>query len=195
MPSEDPREDPRARRSRTAALAAAAQLLGEGGPENVTHAAVAARAGVGRATVYRHWPDLRSLLLATLAGSAPPLLVLGDGPVRDQLVDQLITRAHWLNQPVSASVVATVVERAERDAAVRRLRERMFGRGDAHLAQALAVAVSRGELLPGAEQQARTIVTHLLGPLLFRRYMLGERLDAAAVETEVDRALAPWLAA
>ncbi|MFE7278597.1 TetR family transcriptional regulator [Streptomyces sp. NPDC057623] len=44
---------PRARRSREAALAAAIELLVEGGPELVTHAAVAERAGVGRATVYR----------------------------------------------------------------------------------------------------------------------------------------------
>jgi len=45
-------DDPRALRSRAAALAAATELLVEGGPENVTHATVAKRAGIGRATVY-----------------------------------------------------------------------------------------------------------------------------------------------
>ncbi|MFF4260107.1 TetR family transcriptional regulator [Streptomyces sp. NPDC001663] len=47
-------DDPRALRSRAAALVSATELLVDGGPEKVTHAAVAGRAGIGRATVYRH---------------------------------------------------------------------------------------------------------------------------------------------
>ncbi|MEU6371526.1 TetR/AcrR family transcriptional regulator [Streptomyces sp. NPDC046909] len=73
-------DDLRARRSGVAALAAATELLLEGSPESVTHASVAARAGVGRATVYRHWPDLESLLLDTLAGAARLLLTLRTVP-------------------------------------------------------------------------------------------------------------------
>ncbi|MEH0573122.1 MULTISPECIES: helix-turn-helix domain-containing protein [Streptomyces] len=64
--------DPRARRSRTKILAAATELLAEGGPGRITHAAVAARAKMGRATVYRHWPGLQSLLLDTLTSAAHP---------------------------------------------------------------------------------------------------------------------------
>src|SRR3954451_18071153 len=77
-------DDPRARRSRAAALTAATELLVEGGPERVTHAAVAVRAGVGRATVYRHWPDQQSLLFDALANDVRPLLAFGEGPIRQQ---------------------------------------------------------------------------------------------------------------
>lgn len=184
--------DPRARRSRAAVLAAAAELLVEGGPECVTHAAAAERAGVGRATVYRHWHDLPGLLLDTLAAVARPLLELDDGPLRDQLVAHLEEQADWLNQPVSAAVIATITERAERDEGVRRLREEVFGQEDERLAVVLAHAVARGELRPGAEEHARDLLAHILGPLLFQRFMLGVRLDRDTVAVAVDTALGPW---
>ncbi|MEV5843534.1 TetR/AcrR family transcriptional regulator [Streptomyces sp. NPDC051985] len=185
--------DPRARRSREAALAAATELLVEGGPERVTHAAVAERAGVGRATVYRHWPDVQSLLLDALATDARPLLRLGDGSVREQFVAHLQREIEWLNHSVSASVIATVIERAERDERVRRIREGMFGRADEQLEALLAAAVQRGELSSGVEEDARELVARILGPLLFQRFMLGMRLDDDMVTRTVDAALAPWV--
>ncbi|MFI1708805.1 TetR/AcrR family transcriptional regulator [Streptomyces griseoruber] len=184
-------DDPRALRSRAAALAAATELLVEGGPENVTHATVAKRAGIGRATVYRHWPDQQALLLDALAGDVRPLLAFDDSPVRDQLVSQAEQMAHRLNQPSAVSILATVIQRAERDEDARRIREEMFGRADEDLTRALAAAVERGELRPGAQEHARELVARIIGPLFFRRSLLGERLDGDIVAAEVDNALAP----
>ncbi|WP_306457886.1 TetR-like C-terminal domain-containing protein [Streptomyces sp. SA15] len=65
------------------------------------------------------------------------------------LVTHLQQQADWLNRPVSAFVIATVMERAERDPAVRSLRDEMFGRADEHITDALAAAVARGELRAG----------------------------------------------
>ncbi|WP_460062380.1 TetR/AcrR family transcriptional regulator [Streptomyces sp. YKOK-I1] len=185
--------DPRARRSRVAALAAATELLVEAGPEGVTHAAVAERAGIGRATVYRHWPDLQSLLLDTLATDVRPPLRLGDGPIRDELISGLRQQIEWLNQPVAASVIAAVVERSARDEGVRSIREEMFGRADEHLTAVLDAAVDRGELRPGIRHDARELVSRIVGPLLFQRFMLGMRPDAGTAVRTVDSALAPWL--
>ncbi|MFE7278707.1 TetR/AcrR family transcriptional regulator [Streptomyces sp. NPDC057623] len=185
--------DPRALRSRAAALAAATELLVEGGPEQVTHAAVAERAGVGRATVYRHWPDLDTLLLDTLATDARPLITPDHGPVRDQLLAHLEVQADWLNKPVAASIIATIIERAERDEAVRLLREDMFGRADEQFAEALSGAAARGEFRPGIEEHAREVVSRILGPLLFQRFMLGVPLTKEMMVSVVDAALAPWL--
>jgi AcrR family transcriptional regulator len=186
-------DDPRALRSRAAALAAATELLVEGGPENVTHATVAQRAGIGRATVYRHWPDQQTLLIDALTNDIRPLLTFDDSPVRDQLVTQLQRQTDWLNQPVSASVIATVIERAERDENARRIREDLFGLEDQHFTEALMAAVQRGELRTGVQAYARQLISRIIGPLFFRRSMLGERLDKDTVAGEVDTALAPWL--
>src|SRR6266705_779576 len=57
-----PATDPRAARSREAILAAAYDLLAREGPGAITHQRVAQQAGVGRATIYRHWADPEDLL-------------------------------------------------------------------------------------------------------------------------------------
>src|SRR5258708_36015183 len=54
--------DPRVMRSRQAALSTVQEILAEQGWTGVTPVAVAARSGVGRTTLYRHWPDGASLI-------------------------------------------------------------------------------------------------------------------------------------
>ena len=56
-----PPDDPRARRTRASLRAAALELAGERDPASLTLSAVASRAGVNRATVYLHYPDLDAL--------------------------------------------------------------------------------------------------------------------------------------
>ena len=74
--------DPRAVRSREAMLAAARRLLAEEGLDAVTHQRVAQEAGVGRATVYRHWPRTDQLLLDAMLDRAADLAekMVGEGP-------------------------------------------------------------------------------------------------------------------
>ncbi|GAA4013144.1 TetR/AcrR family transcriptional regulator [Streptomyces plumbiresistens] len=186
-------DDPRALRSRAAALAAATELLVEGGPEHVTHATVAQRAGIGRATIYRHWPDQQALLIDALADDVRPLLAFDDTPVRDQLMTQLEQMAHRLNQPSAVSILATIIQRAEQDEKVRCIREEIFGQADENFARALAAAVARGELRPGVQGHARDLISRIVGPLLFQRFLLGVRLEKDLVVSLVDTALAPWL--
>ncbi|GCB52097.1 TetR/AcrR family transcriptional regulator [Streptomyces sp. NL15-2K] len=188
-----PNDDPRALRSRAAALAAATELLVEGGPENVTHATVAQRAGIGRATVYRHWPDQQTLLIDALANDVRPLLTFDDSPVRDQLMTQLEQMIHRFNQPAAVSVLITIIQRAERDEGARRIREEIFGQADEGFTRALATAVERGELRPGVQEHARDLIAHIVGPLLFQRFLIGVHLDKDLVVSLVDAALAPWL--
>ncbi|MFC8360076.1 TetR/AcrR family transcriptional regulator [Streptomyces griseorubiginosus] len=186
-------DDPRAMRSRAAALAAATELLVEGGPENVTHATVAGRAGIGRATVYRHWPNQQTLLIDALASDVRPLLTFDDTPVRDQLVNQLEQMIQRLNQPSAVSVLATVIQRAERDKDAQRIREEVFGRPDEDFARALAAAVEHGELRTGVQEHATDLIARIVGPLLFQRFLLGVHLEKDLVVSLVDAALAPWL--
>src|ERR1700732_1694390 len=54
--------DPRIERSRQVILQAALDELGEAGYGAFTIESVAARAGVGKSTIYRHWPDKLALI-------------------------------------------------------------------------------------------------------------------------------------
>lgn len=58
--------DPRIARSRTAIRAAALDELGEAGYGGFSIESVAARAGVGRSTVYRHWDGKLDLIADAL---------------------------------------------------------------------------------------------------------------------------------
>jgi AcrR family transcriptional regulator len=60
---------PRSEKARVAILRAARALLAEGGPGAVTMEAVASRAGVGKPTVYRWWPDRHAVAMAALMDS------------------------------------------------------------------------------------------------------------------------------
>src|SRR6187549_1997869 len=64
-----PRGRPRDPAVKDAILRAARELLTQGGPGAVTMEAVAARAGVGKPTVYRWWPDRHAVAMAALMES------------------------------------------------------------------------------------------------------------------------------
>jgi AcrR family transcriptional regulator len=76
---------------RSAILDATATLVDRGGLRAVTMSRVAADAGIGRATLYRYFPDVDGLLLAwhehRLGQHVSSLAELahGDGPVEDRL--------------------------------------------------------------------------------------------------------------
>jgi len=66
-----------ARRNYNALLAAADELFSAHGPD-VSLDEIARRAGVGNATLYRHFPDRRDLLVAVCVGEVEALCVLGE---------------------------------------------------------------------------------------------------------------------
>src|SRR3979411_442986 len=61
-----PRGRPRSEKARVAILRAARAWLAGGGRGAVTMEAVAARARVGKPTVYRWWPDRHAVAMAAL---------------------------------------------------------------------------------------------------------------------------------
>jgi AcrR family transcriptional regulator len=77
---------PRSEQADRAIIDAALSLFAESGPEGLCMERVAARAGVGKATIYRRWRGKEDLLLDALAALKTPLPVPGGHSVRDDLV-------------------------------------------------------------------------------------------------------------
>ena len=82
-----------ARRNYEALLAAADELFTTDGPE-ASLDKIARRAGVGNATLYRHFPDRRDLLVAVCVGDVKALCNLGDQLHADPDAGQAFSR--WL---------------------------------------------------------------------------------------------------
>ena len=89
-PAARPRGRPRSEAARRAILDAARETLEEGGLLAVTMEGVAARAGVGKPTVYRHWSNRYELAMAALIAASGEVVApaAGAAPV-DALRAQL----------------------------------------------------------------------------------------------------------
>ena len=93
----------RNQRSRQAILSATADLLGEVGYTKLTVEAIAARAGVGKQTIYRWWPDKGALVLEAylaLVGAEQDLTVPDSGDLEADLRLVLGTTVNSLADPV-----------------------------------------------------------------------------------------------
>ncbi len=77
---------PRSEQADRAIIDATLSLFAESGPEGLCIEQVAARAGVGKATIYRRWPGKEELLLDALAALKTPLPEPRGRSVREDLV-------------------------------------------------------------------------------------------------------------
>jgi AcrR family transcriptional regulator len=194
---QEERVDPRQVRSREAMVGAAPTLLTEGGLEAVTHQAVATRAGVGRATVYRHWPDVLGLRLAALQAGMPPLspapedvrAASGDEP-RAELVHYLRQLGERLDDAQAGAVLAAVLGGAQYDDGMQHLRQTLLTQIVDALRPAITAAVNRGRLRD--DVTAETFAMTAVGPLVYQRFLVGARLGHDTVDAVVDAALRAW---
>src|SRR6516165_7351137 len=78
--------DPRAARSRLAVLRAAVDELGASGYGAFSIESVAARAGVAKSTIYRHWPDKLAVIADALETFHQQIVPVPTGSPRAHLV-------------------------------------------------------------------------------------------------------------
>lgn len=90
---------PRSEAAGKAMLDAALEAVAECGLEGVSCEDVAARAGVGKATLYRRWPGKEDLLIAAFASLRSPLPQPKGESVRDDLIAMLDVMARDANDP------------------------------------------------------------------------------------------------
>lgn len=183
------RVNPRTRRVREAILSAAIELLVERGAQNVTAARVAEHADVARTTIYRHWPDQRALLLATIdALTAPhhPTPTVGrlDQDVRTVL-GRLRTR---LVTHDVASVFGALAAHAAQDDAFSEGQRRFVEQLTQPTADVLAHAKERGAL--GVDVDCELEATLLTGPLLHQHLALHHEITDGFIDEVTGR----WLA-
>lgn len=179
--------DPRVARTRESALEAATRLLLTEGLDAVTHQKVAASAGVGRRTMYRHWPDAEALLQDTLAGASYP--VSGrTGDLREDLVTHLEALRQALVDGPLRYVVLALNERAAVRPELRPLRDRLTEGGCRPLVDLLEEAVGDGRL--SADLDVDATVAALEGPVFYRSLVRGEQVPVEVVPRVVDDVLA-----
>ncbi|WP_182525229.1 TetR/AcrR family transcriptional regulator [Nocardioides dongkuii] len=167
--AEDRRGRPRSKHSEQAVMTAVQALLLEGGYERLSIEAVAARAGVGKQTIYRWWPSKSALVADAvldgwIGGEVIPLAETED--LRLDLTNWLVAFAEALSdEPTAALVRALVAASVEREDSSLRLWEQFAGPQHDAVVKRLNAATRAGDLRPDIDVAA--VADALIGAPLY----------------------------
>ena len=177
--------DRRVARTHDAVLGAARRLLFEGGPTALTYSALAEEAGVGRATLYRHWPTIDDLWSFISMSVTDEVAIEFTGDLRDDLIHAMQLAENAARSEEGRTSFATMLERSQWDDETRRFIEAF--RHQSPVYKALARGVVDGTV-PQSEDLA--VATNLLlAPLMIEALFTRGDFSAALVEELVDRYL------
>lgn len=182
-------EDPRRTRSRARVVAAAADLLRENGVHGLTIEAVAARSGVAKTTIYRHFNGREALHVAAMDSAAVQVEI---GSTNDLLADVTAfctALDDSLQSPELAVLLATAVEGAERSPVLADTLAHDAEARRAALVARLEAAVASGEL--DERTDVEVLHSQLIGPIFFRRFISRQPTDADFVARNVAAAITP----
>jgi AcrR family transcriptional regulator len=180
--------DPRVERTRRVVLEATTELLAEEGYGAVTIEAVAARSGVAKSTIYRHWPGRVELINDAFQALKLPMPDSTEGSVRDQVIARLEHLARSLTGSRWSSCLPTLIDAAEHDPEARALHGRLTSAGRQAMVDLLREGVEKGEF--PADLDPEVMVDALAGPIFLRRLMSPDApFDPASVRHLVDQLL------
>jgi len=159
--------DPRVERSRQVILQAALDELGQVGYGMFRIESVAARAGVGKSTIYRHWRDKLALIadaFETFHVQMVPNTEMGSARER---IESLV---HHVADP-----------------RLRRFHHRYSAERRQSLIDVIAEGVAAGDFSAGLDPELAALA--LLGPIVYSRLMSSEPFDPARTHDLVDAVL------
>src|SRR5580692_7530983 len=158
---------PRSEPARLAILRSALKLLGENGFSDLSIEAVASHAGVGKATVYRWWPNKAAIIADAFASSTSRKLHFPDtGSVYTDMSQQMRQLVKIFRSRRGRIVSAMVGGgQSDRDLIVA-FRERFLWPRRREAYATLRRAILRGEL--GQDQDLDLLLDSLYGPIYMR---------------------------
>jgi AcrR family transcriptional regulator len=178
---------PRSRQAEAAILEATIALLGEAGFSGLTIDGIAARAGVGKATIYRHWSSKAEVAVEAFRAFVPPLDDPDTGSFADDVRAVLFQIVDGLSNSPLASILPSLVEAAERDTELERLFKEFGTTRRAVLRSVFARAAARGELRDGIDPEVAIDV--LVGPIFTRRLITRAPMTRKQVIAVLDLVL------
>lgn len=185
---ESRRGRPRDPATRSAILEAAYQLLEQGGIAAVTMEAVAEKAGVGKPTVYRWWPNSAAVAMAALMEHDIPVKAPRAKSPMTALRRQLKAVAQIFSTPLGRSVAIMLASSDSQTELSKSFRNHFIvaRREEAHAL--LEEAISVGEVWRGVDLDAALDL--LYGALFYRLIVAPTAIDGAYTERILSLLLA-----
>ncbi|NUO56091.1 MAG: TetR/AcrR family transcriptional regulator [Hamadaea sp.] len=180
---------PRSTRAHEAIIDAVLDLLAEGtSVGELSIEAVAARAGVGKATIYRRWSGKNDLILEAVKALKLPQPIDEGLSVRDNLV-QLLSVVSVSVDPRAAQVFPCIVPEVLRNPELWGLYQQIVEPRRARTREVLERGISAGELR--ADTDVEMVALMLTGPVMLQRMLKWSPTidDATLPERVVDTLL------
>ncbi|MFC0266997.1 TetR/AcrR family transcriptional regulator [Kushneria aurantia] len=168
-----------------AVLDAALGLIAERGPTGFAMEAVAKRAGVGKPTIYRWWPDKTELLLELFHREILPPPEI---PEEADLLTELKLRMHelfrsWRETSAGRIFCSLVVEMQASSETVKKLREEALAPRRRQSVMAFQRARDRGEIASDVDLEG---LVDLLYGWAWYRLMTGQLIPDSAFEVALE---------
>lgn len=148
---------------------------------------IAGRAGVGRATIYRRWPSKTDLFQYAATAVMRPVEAPEAGTLVDDLFVAVLPIAGMLTDPKLSALLPSLLAEAANDATVRQTLRSFVAQSRQQAIAAVERACKRGDIVESTD--AETLVDMLAGALVYRRLLLGDATDSAAVRALVRQAV------
>jgi AcrR family transcriptional regulator len=162
---------PRSEQAHRAILRAALELALEGGLVRMTIEGVAARAGVGKATVYRRWDTKHALMADALRSIAAEIRAPDTGTLRGDFLG-LAAQAIQGNAPGALRLMPRLMSEAAEDPELLAVcRAVLVDPRRAELRAVLRRGVQRGELRTDTDLELA--IDGLIGPIVYRVLITG----------------------
>jgi AcrR family transcriptional regulator len=179
---------PRDARADEVILGAAAEVLAEQGPGGFTVDAVAARAGCGKATIYRRWPSRSELMLETAELAAVEVPTPDTGSVREDLVILLGGLAGKMRDTSAGQLLPAVLAEAAVNPEMRESFAKFAHERRSRCYNVVVRGMERGELRADVDAD---VVTDLLAGTIFQRVLfhhlpIDDKLAERTVDTVLD---------
>jgi AcrR family transcriptional regulator len=184
---------PRDVRADAAILEAAVEVLADKGPSGFTVDEVAARAGCGKATIYRRWPSRAALMLDTAhrMGLEPP--ALDTGSLRDDLVPMLTELGTKMRDTPAGRILPGVIAEASIHPEMKEVLADFISDRRHRPREMVARGIERGEL--PADTDVELLLDVLGGTVIYRELIACAPTDEAYIAGLVDAVLTGFGAA
>jgi AcrR family transcriptional regulator len=145
--------------------------------------AVARKAGVGKAALYRRWrskADMARDLVSQVGAQLPGALDLGNrGSLEADLRALLLTGSYLMRDPLVLRIMPDLYAAVAREPALAAAIRPADAMWEAKLAALIDRAIGRGELRSSLDR--RSAAAFVIGPFYWRLVILGERFERSKI--------------
>jgi AcrR family transcriptional regulator len=165
-------------------------VIAEEGVMGISVDTVAARSGVSKATIYRHWGSRARLIHAAISSLQPTTVEPDTGSLRGDLLELLLHLVAYFDTPKVAEVFPSFLDAAVRDPELAGLRQETLRMGRASFERVVHRGIARGELPDDVD--VHLVVDLARAPIIYRRVVAQAPVPTSDVEPIVDAVLAAF---